>query len=210
MCFSPLALLPAAEPPAARLHAAARAAVEGAKTTRYEHSTDIDEKAGRYVCDCSGFVVYLLRQTLPRHLEVVPKDPGRPRPNASNFHDLAANLPESGKSEKGWMRIAKLSEAQAGDLLVWRHNDPKPGSTGHVMIIDTAPQRERSQYRVTILDSARSPHDRDTRAAGTTGIGRGDVFVTVDKDDRPQAWRWASSTGQLHEESILVLRPVER
>ncbi len=200
----------AADDAAARLHAAARAAVEKAKTTAYQHTTDIDEKAGRYLCDCSGFVVHLLRQTLPRHLEIVPKEPGRPRPNAANFHDLAAALPESGEPRKGWTRVGRLGDARAGDVLVWRHNDPKPGSTGHVMIVGGTPQKEHGQYRVTVLDAARSPHDRDTRAEGANGIGRGDVFLTVDKQERPQAWRWASPAGQLHEESILILRPAGR
>ncbi|MFM7605246.1 MAG: hypothetical protein ACKO8Z_08595 [Prosthecobacter sp.] len=205
-------LLPAfaAEPPAARLHAAARNAVEGAKTSRYEHSTDINAEAGRYICDCSGFVVYLLRQTLPLHLEPIPKEPGRPRANAANFHNLAARLPASGEPQNGWSRVFRLTDAQAGDVLVWRHNDPKPGSTGHVMIIDAAPQKQGDQYRLTIMDSARSPHANDTRSAQTSGIGRGDIFLTVDQDLRPQAWRWASPTGKLHEESICVLRAVEK
>lgn len=219
MTFSPtplalwLAMLltaSATETTVIRLHAAARTAVEGAKATRYEHSTDINGEAGRYICDCSGFVVYLLRQTLPLHLEAIPKEPGRPRANASNFHDLAARLPHTGEPHNGWSRVTRLTDTQGGDVLVWRHNDPKPGSTGHVMIIDSAPQKQGDQYRLTIMDSARSPHADDTRPAETSGIGRGDIFITVDKDLSPQGWRWSSPTGELHEESIFVLRPVDK
>ncbi|HRQ89747.1 MAG TPA: hypothetical protein PLA50_13185 [Bacteroidia bacterium] len=201
---------PAVEPPpAARLHAAATTAVANAKLTRYEHNTDIAADAGRYICDCSGLVVYLLRATLPQHLKAVPKDAGKPRALAWNFHALATALPTSGEpGPDGWALVERLEDTRAGDILVWRHNNPKPGSSGHVMIVDRAPEKEGRQYRVTIIDSGCSPHDRDTRPADTSGIGRGDVFLTVDQDGRPNAWRWSKPNGQINNESILILRPV--
>jgi len=33
--------------------------LNGIQATKYVHVTDIDEKEGRYYCDCSGFVGYV-------------------------------------------------------------------------------------------------------------------------------------------------------
>src|SRR5262245_52845770 len=38
--------------------------LESIRTTKYQHKTDIDEEKGSYLCDCSGFVSYVLNRTV--------------------------------------------------------------------------------------------------------------------------------------------------
>ena len=40
--------------------------LNGLKKTEYKHKTDIDEEKGVYLCDCSGFVGYVLNQTVAK------------------------------------------------------------------------------------------------------------------------------------------------
>jgi hypothetical protein len=187
----------------AKLLDAAHRLVASIQSSSYEHKTDIDESAGRFNCDCSGLVGYLLKKHLPSHYAVLPTKPENKRPTAEAMHDYFMSLPKTGP----WTRIDKLTDVRPGDVIAWRHIDPKPGSTGHVVIADGSPVREGNQYRLTIIDSAKSGHANDTRKPGQSGVGRGDVFITTDPAGRPTGYRWSKPDGDLRSESIVIARP---
>ncbi|HZZ43593.1 MAG TPA: hypothetical protein VFE58_11700, partial [Tepidisphaeraceae bacterium] len=48
-------------------------------------------------------------------------------------------------------------------------------------------------FRVTVIDSTSSPHANDTRASGTTGVGRGTLWFQVDPAGHPTGFRWKSN-----------------
>lgn len=173
------------------------------KKTEYSHKTQVDEKAGSYAVDCSGFVCFVLKKLALQHYKDVPKGEHK-RPLAINFFEHFMSQPLL----KRWRRIERLNDAQPGDLLAWRRDEQTPGeNTGHIVFVDAVPVREDDgQYKVAVLDSTASPHGSDTRKDGTTGIGRGTMWFSVDTEGRPVAYRWRSKSGTLREEAIAIGR----
>ena len=53
---------------AAKVAGKAASSILSVLKTRYTHEIRIDDTAGIYYCDCSGFVEYLLSRTAPNHL----------------------------------------------------------------------------------------------------------------------------------------------
>jgi hypothetical protein len=47
--------------------------VENVKHTHYQFQMVVDESTGTYLMDCSEFVSYVLQQTAPRHLAIIPR-----------------------------------------------------------------------------------------------------------------------------------------
>jgi hypothetical protein len=58
---------------------------------------------------------------------------------------------------------------------------------------------------LTVYDSTKSQHDDDTRAPGTNGIGKGDLFFYVDAQNAPVAFQF-SSQRKVHEAPIAMGR----
>jgi len=173
------------------------------KKTEYSHKTQVDEKAGTYAVDCSGFVCFLLKKLAPQHYKDVPKGEHK-RPLAINFFEHFMSQP----LVKRWRRIERLADAQPGDLIAWRRDELTPGeNTGHIVFVDASPLREDDgQFKVAVLDSTASAHGSDTRKEGATGIGRGTMWFSVDAEGRPVAYRWRSKSGTLREEAIAIGR----
>ena len=74
------------------------------------------------------------------------------------------------------------------------------------MIVAQTPVRNGADsYRLTVYDSTKSPHDNDTRAPGTNGIGKGDLFFYVNTEDAPVAFQF-SSQRHVHEAPIAMGR----
>src|SRR5262245_30053904 len=63
--------------------------LEGIRTTKYQHKTDIDEEKGNYLCDCSGFVGYVLNRTVGKDGGGALGD-GRKRPLAMDYEKFFA------------------------------------------------------------------------------------------------------------------------
>ncbi len=173
------------------------------KKTEYSHKTQVDEKAGSYAVDCSGFVCFVLKKLAPQHYKDVPKGEHK-RPLAANFFEHFMSQP----LVKRWRRIDRLADAQPGDLIAWRRDELTPGeNTGHIVFVDAPPIREGDgQFKVAVLDSTASAHGSDTRKEGATGIGRGTMWFSVDAQGRPVAYRWRSKSGTLREEAIAIGR----
>src|SRR5215831_6582704 len=103
-------------PPATDLAAEAERIVRTARETTYSHRTTIDERAGRFDVDCSGFVGYLLRRAAPAaRAELIAATVKRPL--ARHFVQLVAGLPAAGVAH--WRRIERVAELRRGDIIAW-------------------------------------------------------------------------------------------
>ncbi len=194
----------------ARLVAEGNRMIDSFQQTRYSHKTHIDVAQGICEVDCSGFIDAILKKVAPTNLQAIATD--HKRPLAEDYYDAIAG--RNGERAPGWKRIIHVRFVRAGDVLAWLKLDRKPGdNTGHVMLIAEKPVLERpGQYRVRILDSTMSPHARDNRAEGQTGIGRGTIWIDVDSKDRPIGYHWKLHNGKLHKAPIAIGRilPIDR
>jgi hypothetical protein len=186
----------------------ARRIRDSLKKTEYSHTTKIDEAAGSYAVDCSGFVCFLLKKFAPTHYKDISKGEHK-RPLAENFYDHFAASPSTDKGR--WRRVERLADARPGDWIAWRRAESEAGeSTGHIVFVEAAPVREDDgQYRVVVLDSTSSPHADDTRPKGSNGIGTGTMWFTVDAAGKPVAYRWRSIKGTLRTEAIAIGRALD-
>lgn len=192
--------------PAKRMLAAARQMISDFKVTRYSHKTFIDRDRSICEVDCSGFIVTLLKQTSPNHLRQIATR--HKRPLAEDFYETFA--PDGGEVPRGWKPIERLRDVEPGDIIAWIKLDREPGdNTGHVVLVEEKPTAEsRDQFRVRVLDSTAHGHGQDTRPEGTSGIGRGTIWLAVDDDGQPIGFRWKSRNGRLHEVPIAIGRAV--
>lgn len=188
-----------------KIQTESRRILKVAKSSDYSHTTKVNEEEGSYDVDCSGLVNLILKNISKEHYEAVQKSGGRPRPRALEYYATFLAAP------KGWENVARVSDAQPGDLLVWRRAEITPGEdTGHIVILDETPKREDDgQYKVTVIDSTKSAHADDTRKKDDTGIGRGTLWVAVDADGKPTGYRWKSRKGELHSGMLLIGRAAD-
>jgi hypothetical protein len=196
-------------PPSAILMREMNRILANMKHTRYSHPTRVDEARGSYELDCSGLACYMLKRVLPEHYAKIAIPKGQARATAMNFHDSFAAASTDVKGRDGWRRIERILDARPGDILAWRANPPKPGATGHVVIIVGRPAvTPDRQVCVLIVDSTSMGHGNDTRAKGQTGIGRGLMWFTVDARGRPIGYRWSHPKGTLQRRAIAIGRPL--
>jgi hypothetical protein len=140
-----------ANPAARSVHEEATRILNSIRTTKYKHTTEIDEQKGVYLCDCSGFVGYVLNRSVGEDGTGALGD-GRKRPLAMDYEKFFAAAPlKTGKQNSArWQRIERLADARPGDVIAWRHEVPKPGNTGHVVIVDKRPSVRRIRERVLV------------------------------------------------------------
>ncbi len=147
------------------------------RSTRYTHATSIDPHAGRYDWDCSVMAAWVLRRSAPEAARVLP---GR-RPLAVDFYRTIRSAPTVGRRGP-WTRVARLSEARAGDVLAW----PRPRwfpsrNTGHVAFVAEPPRVVSGGVLVRIVDATSVPHEADSRVyGGLGGFGTGTLRVDTD------------------------------
>ena len=166
-----------------------------ARDTAYTHLTRIDEAAGRFHVDCSGFVGYALARAAPEALDELRAATIR-RPLAEHFVSFFESLP--GRPEIArWQAVRRATELEPGDLLAWLEPaDVASSNTGHVMIVrgPAAPDPDRPDLlAVPVIDATAVPHGKtDSRkAAHRTGLGTGEVLLVVDPRGTPIAYRWS-------------------
>lgn len=197
------------------VHEEAVRILDNIRTTKYEHRTQIDEEKGAYLCDCSGFVGYVLNRTVGKDGGGALGD-GRKRPLAMDYEKFFAAASASRNSDSGWQRIVRLADARPGDVIAWRHEKPKPGNTGHVVIVDERPILEDDGLvRVRIIDSTTLPPETDAApvAEGTpttkpTGVGRRTMWFTIDNDGRAVGHVRGSRSEKPKVEAISIGRPL--
>lgn len=175
------------------LLALAAAEIASMQETHYTHHTVIDHDAGIYDTDCSGFLDDLLQQVAPAALAAIPVEQGFPGPRAYLFERFFAALLANG-DQPGWNSVARLADAQPGDILAWELEPFDPESdTGHVVVIAAIPwQNADGSYSVPVDDASILRHDDDTRTPGVGGIGAGTITVRVDAAGAPSAFRFAA------------------
>ncbi len=92
--------------------------VNSLQETKYQHHEVIDVDRGKYDCDCSAFVSFVLNRSAPAHFAMIPKEAAPPRPRAFEFHDFFHAL--TSQSTGGWHRINFLQDVVRGDIIAWR------------------------------------------------------------------------------------------
>jgi hypothetical protein len=187
----------------------AKRILKSIKSTEYKHKTDIDESKGTYYCDCSGFVGYVLNRTVAKDDPKGPLGVGKRRPLARDYANAFAAAPTKAEGDGRWRQIERLVDARPGDVIAWRKEMPKPGNSGHVVIVADRPVvEENSLVRVVMIDSTTKPQVDDTRAKGTSGIGRGTMWFKVDAEGRPLAHIRGSRKATPMVEAISIGRPM--
>jgi cell wall-associated NlpC family hydrolase len=166
-----------------------------------EGSVTWDGTPEAYV-DCSGFVNALLQHSYGYDQAQFELWFGTGRPTAADYHDAIVN-------QVGFTEIASLKDARPGDLLAVKYADPKPGSTGHIMVV-AGPIRQiepigplvdgTEQWEVPVIDSALSGHGpSDTRhgkgegGKDHDGVGQGILRVYTDSDGNVLGYTWSTS-----------------
>jgi hypothetical protein len=177
------------------------------KETKYRHRTDVDEKKGIYYCDCSGFCGYVLGRTVSKGDPKGPLGDGKRRPRARDFQLAFAAAPARPDGTSRWQHVERIVDARPGDIIAWRHKVDKPNNSGHVVIVAERPVVEKDGLvRVVMIDSTTKPQVDDTRAKGTSGIGRGTMWIQVDERCRPIAYLRGSRSAKPQTEPISIGR----
>ncbi len=176
------------------------------KSTQYSHKTEVNEKSGIYILDCSALACYILSRAAPISLAFVPVDPDHRHARAKNFYDTFLNA-QIGNTYNAWQRILRLMDAEAGDLIVWRRNPtPLIKNTEHM----EKPVKEKDgAIRVVVLDSSRSRHARDTRQKEGGGVGAGIMWFRVDKSGAPDAIHWSNRKKKSKTYPIVIGRAID-
>jgi hypothetical protein len=164
------------------------------RSSRYSHATHVDEEHGRFDFDCSGMAAWVLARSAPEaHRAVVARAGGRPR--ARDYYRQFIATPD-GRTAHGWMRITRVRDARAGDVLAGLQPPDMPSdNTGHVVFLLSSPEPTLGNphaYTVRIADSTSTPHGSDTRGLfGHTGFGEGTITLVADSvTDEPVAFGW--------------------
>lgn len=148
------------------------------RTTRYDHQTRIDPRAGRYEFDCSTMAAWVLGRAAPRARAALPGG----RPLAVDFWRAIRDAPTS-RSRNGWLQVTRIADARPGDVLAW----PRPrwfrsNNTGHVAFVAEAPTVTPRGVLVRVTDATSVGHQDDPRSrdGGPTGFGHGTLLIATD------------------------------
>ena len=159
-----------------------------------------------YYCDCSGFVGYVLNRTVAKDDQKGPFGDGKMRPLAMHYEKGFAKSSEKFDEADRWQQVVRLIDARPGDVIAWRREKPKPGNTGHVVIVDQKPVVEKDGLvRVEIIDSTTLPSS-DLAGKGKSGVGRRTMWFTVDKEGRPLGTVRGKRTAKPKVEAISIGR----
>jgi hypothetical protein len=161
----------------------------------YTHVTRVNEREGSYEFDCSGMTAWVLRRSAPQAHSAVLERARSKRPLARDYYyRIAATKP--GKARWGWQRVARVDEAQPGDVIAWLKPDVlRSPYTGHVGFVMAPPEPlpdAPGAYLVRIADASSYQHQDDSRATtGNTGFGFGTILVQADPETgAPIAYGW--------------------
>ena len=184
----------------------ARRELGAMRTTDYQHETDVDEGAGQFYYDCSGFVDYALAKADPAALHGVPSTgSGEHGPLATDYEH---HLSQGGA---GWQKVAGVSELQPGDVVAWLATaSSTTKDTGHVFVVAQRPTRNpkrADEWLVKIIDSTVAGHASDSRPQGTKGLGTGTVGLEVDPSGQPMGFYWKGGVSQPKRTEVALGRP---
>jgi len=166
------------------------------RESRYNHATVVSEREGRYEFDCSGFVTWVLRRAAPGAYGSILARSKNARPLARDYYWELARAPAGERTPRGVRRIARVDEAQAGDIVAWlKPAILKSPHTGHVGFLLEAPRPVPDVpggYLVRIVDASSYQHQDDDRfESGRTGFGSGTILLVADPETgAPMAYGW--------------------
>ncbi len=166
---------------------------QNVRSTRYRHTTEVNESLGIYDWDCSGMVDWVLRRAAPVAFGAF----GRDRPVAQDIAQMIREAPADDERD-GWRRITHVSMVRPGDVFAWEspRNLQRDGVTGHSGFVLDAPVRVvglDEAYSIRVADSTTRPHQIDSRLLGLDfdgGFGRGTMTFAVDPDGAAYAYGW--------------------
>jgi hypothetical protein len=161
-----------------------------------------DAGSSRYAmkADCSGFALALFARSgysIRRQMQFLVDTPRRRRPRAEDF---VLSIEE----ERGFKRIFHVADVRPGDIyahaILSKEDQAETGTTGHVMIVDTAPRKiapqpplvpGTEQYALDVIDSNEEMlGSDDTRVAhgSKPGLGRGTIRMYADAGGSLVGW----------------------
>lgn len=179
----------------ARVMAVINEMVQTLSDTRYQHQTRVRKDRGEYYFDCSGMAQWILKRSAPAALAAVGSPEGG-RPLARNFFS-AINRIRPGAQRGAWKRLARIEDAQPGDVLAWIRPKWFPSkSTGHVAFIVDTPKKNTGPvpgWLIRIADASKFQHENDSRGQNETGFGTGTLLVPVDTFGNATGYGWFGS-----------------
>ncbi|BFR49294.1 hypothetical protein RVX_R23550 [Nitratidesulfovibrio sp. HK-II] len=147
---------------AGALYAKAVRVLSQVRETRYTGSYVVDEEAGRFALNCSGFLALLLYEVSPETLATVDRSGKHYRPRAEDFHRSILRAGPQGDGT-GWLRLERVSELRPGDVVAWLRPAERSASsaTGHVMVALASPRLNPArpgEVLLPVADCTLSPH----------------------------------------------------
>jgi hypothetical protein len=184
-----------------------RRELSAAHTTRYRHTTAVDEQRGEFNYDCSGFLDYALHRVDPAAYNALPVS--ETRPLAEDFVQAIAAAGPSPTSGP-WQQVPTAAQLRPGDVVAWlTPEDSDSDNTGHVMVVLAAPTRNAGradEWLIPVADSTTSPHAADYRIAGSpTGLGTGTIGVVTDGSGRPVGYYWRGGVSTVLKHTVVAL-----
>jgi hypothetical protein len=172
--------------------------------TEAERAINEVRQTGPDDVDDGAFMSLLLARFAPAELAEIPKRHGERHPNGTEFYEFFATHPR-----KGWERVAKLAEARAGDIIVWKDTRSGHGH-GHVAALARAPEHDQKArvWTVHVHDSSSEAHFEDSRRQRGRfhpGLGSGALKLRVDSNGVPAAVQ-VGPDSEFHKLSIAIAR----
>ncbi|HEX6096240.1 MAG TPA: hypothetical protein VF432_07955 [Thermoanaerobaculia bacterium] len=164
--------------------------------------------------DCSGFAAWLITQASAADFAAFQawEEPyaaakkfalhSQPWPSAAAYA-YAGYVPFSAGN---WNVVvngnqrgdAWSQQVQPGDVLAWDIPEfpGKINDTGHMLIVASTirPAPGQTYYEVDVIDSSILVHGQDTRPPGTTGVGRGVIFLQNTIVEQTSVWEYSFGT----------------
>ncbi|MFT3694073.1 MAG: hypothetical protein QM831_13095 [Kofleriaceae bacterium] len=158
--------------PRAALLAEANRELAAMRSSHYEHHTHVDEAAGLFDYDCSGFVGYALARSAPEAWGPIVAMHRRP---------LAKHFEAFFTAPQGpWTRVTDPSAIVAGDVIAWLEPPEKHSrNTGHIVIVAGPPHARGDELVIPVIDSSHSGHGHaDARnREHRNGLGTGELVL---------------------------------
>jgi hypothetical protein len=177
------------------------------KTSVYNANTKVDVDKGVFEFDCSGMVNWILKDKAPTAFAELKAERPRVIEYVKALKAISPNQPSA-----GWRRVAKIADAEPGDVIAWPTPDWYPSNaTGHMGILVAKPEAVDGGFLLRIADSTSYPHGDDSREGGT-GFGHGTVLIAVDAKSGAgtgQGWTGRHSSNTVIETPIYVGRPLK-
>jgi hypothetical protein len=172
--------------------------------------------------DCSGFFDLLLEHSYAIKSAQLKQWTGHTRPTAAVWFDAVTKS----SALPILTPVTAMDKVIPGDVILIKYQPGEQKDTGHVMIVDSAPQpRESSapevegttQWELRVIDSSKSghgPHDTRHRDDGTfsRGVGMGVFRFYTSSDGAIAGYSWstlkASKFEPVSEHQVLLARVI--